>query len=106
MNLATLLEKLRLMQDAQRAKELAQSLLTAGDYMGALDVLEDGRALMRDGNLQSVHALRRLHRQLGEYLELVSDLMGTSFVNLAAQLEGAWAWACEGRCIILVFMSI
>lgn len=91
MNLATLLEKLRLMQDAHRAKELAQSLLTAGDYMGALDVLEDGRALMRDGNLQGVHALRRLHRQLGEYLELVSDLMGTSFVNLAARLEGAWS---------------
>lgn len=98
--MATLLEKLRLMQDAQRAKELAQSLLTAGDYMGALDVLEDGRALMRDGNLQAVHALRRLHRQLGEYLELVADFMGASFVNLAAQLEGASGTRVGGGALI------
>lgn len=86
-NLASLLEKLRLIQDVQRSKELVQSLLTAGDYMGALDVLEDGRALMRDG-LATVHCMRKLDRQLVEYLELVTDLMGSSFINLAVQLDG------------------
>ncbi len=86
-NLAMLLEKLRLIQDVQRSKELVQSLLGAGDYMGALDVLEDGRALMRDGGLGAVHCIRKLDRQLGEYLELVSDLMGSSFINLAVHFQ-------------------
>lgn len=87
-NLALLLEKLRLIQDVQRSKGLVQSLLSAGDYMGALDVLEDGRALMREGGLAAVHCMRKLDRQLGEYLELVSDLMGSSFINLAVQFQG------------------
>ncbi|KAM3577725.1 hypothetical protein VYU27_000269 [Nannochloropsis oceanica] len=86
-NLAVLLEKLRLIQDVQRSKGLVQSLLRAGDYMGALDVLEDGRALIREGGLAAVHCMGKLDRQLGEYLELVSDLMGSSFINLAMQFK-------------------
>jgi hypothetical protein len=86
-NLGSLAEKLRLMQEVHRSKELVQSLLSAGDYMAALDLLEDSRALMRDG-LAGIQCMKKLERQLAEYLDLVADLMGTSFINLAVRIDG------------------
>lgn len=85
--MSSLVEKLKLMQDVQRSKELVQSLLASEDYMAALDVLEDARSVMTDC-LSGVQCLRKLERQLAEYLELVTDLMGSSFINLALQIHG------------------
>lgn len=87
MNHATLLEKLKLMAEVQRCKDLVSSLLSSEDYMGALDVLEDARAILAD-SLSGVHCMRKLERQLSDYLELVTELMGTSFINLAVTLHG------------------
>lgn len=90
-NLAALLEKLRLLQDVQRSTTLVQSLLGAGDFLGALDVLEDGQGLVREGGLTTVRCTRRLARQLGEYMELVSDLLASSFIGLALSFQGTFS---------------
>lgn len=90
-NLAALLEKLRLLQDVQRSTTLVQSLLGAGDFLGALDVLEDGQGLVREGGLATVRCTRRLARQLGEYMELVSDLLASSFIGLALSFQGTFS---------------
>lgn len=42
--------------------------------------------------MTAVDCMRKLERQLGEYLGLISDLMGSSFINLAVQFQGK-----EGR---------
>lgn len=86
-NSTKLMEKLKLMEEVQRSKEIVQSLLASEDYMAALDILEDSRAVLRD-SLAGVQCLRKLDRQLSDYLDLVVDLMGGSFINVAVMAEG------------------
>jgi len=63
--------------------------------MAALDILEDARMVVRD-HLGGLQCLRKLDRQLTDYLDLVVDLMGGSFINMAVMAEGEWVVVVVG----------
>ncbi|EKU21093.1 retrograde transporter [Nannochloropsis gaditana CCMP526] len=68
-------------------------------FLGALDVLEDGQGLVREGGLATVRCTRRLARQLGEYMELVSDLLASSFIGLALSFQGGGHVSDPDACV-------
>ncbi len=62
-----------------------KGLLAAEDYLGALDILQSAKAIVKDelGKLQS---LKHVGRKLKEYEGLVSDLLSNRFVTLAVTI--------------------
>lgn len=75
-----------------------QGLLAAEDYLGALDILQSAKGIVKNelGKLQS---LKHIGRQLKEYEGLVSDLLSNRFITLAVTIpvdSGAGA-GCDGK---------
>ena len=62
-----------------------KGLLAAEDYLGALDILQSAKAIVKSelGKLQS---LKHVGRKLKEYEGLVSDLLSNRFVTLAVTI--------------------
>ena len=91
-NQAQLLQKLSCMQRVLEGKGSVQALLEAGDYLGALDLLEGCKELYNQ-ELTAVTSMKRVGEQLDVFDNFVCEVISNRFVSQAIEWEEGGA--CE-----------
>lgn len=71
-------------------QQIIESLLTSGDFIGALSAIESTQELL-SGELRGVHCIRSLSKQLLQYQDLIGNELSREFVQECAKvLDGTW----------------
>ena len=86
-NLVAVVEKLRAVESVLNAQTALQLLLPQGDFTAVLDVLEELRGVLGNGDLEGLAAFRHLEEEAAEVEATVSELMAAELLQAVSLSE-------------------
>ena len=87
-NLATLCQRLEMMQTCQRTQQTVQLLLSTGDYSSSLLLIQQTRSVLNN-ELQGVIAMKNVERKLMEQVKMIEKLMEQDVMQILTDTSEA-----------------